>query len=164
MWLGATMTTTTSHIPFSKPMPRPRSDALAEFDRPESKPVDIRQLGRTLGGAVLAAVGGGLCIWLIYLIHAAVFRPEKLGFLLYLVPSEAKDLVLTLPAGTIELPPAGMAVLAYLLLIALAGIGSSVAVALVKEGALLLRHDRPVIAEVTEADPAPASTPHHDGG
>jgi hypothetical protein len=161
MLAGTTMTTTTT-MPGVSPT-RPRYDPLMEFNPPESKPADLRQVGRTFGGATLVAVGVGVCIWLIYLIHAAAFRPEKLGFLVRLVPTEAKDLVLTIPAGRIELPPAAMPVLAYVLLIPLAGIGARVAVALVKEGAWLLRHDRPVIVEHADST-APGSTPHDDGG
>ena len=129
----------------------PRPDPLAEFNAPPPKPVDLRHAGRTFGAVALVATGLAVSGWLVYLVHSAVFRPDRLGSLTRLVPPDAAERVLTVPAGRIELPAAGLSVLAYVLLIILAAITTKVAVALIKEGTGLLRH----VAGATNDPPAP---------
>ena len=133
-WLK-TMTTATPTLP--------RPDPLAEFNAPPVRPVDWRGAGRAVAASAL--LGGGLVVvaWIVYLLHSALFHPESLGFLARLVPPDAAERALTIPAGRIELPAAGLSALAYVLLIVLVGIGTRAAVALVKEGTWLLRQAAP---------------------
>lgn len=139
-------------------MPRPqaarrmRHDPLAEFDRAERPPVDVRQAVRTVMGFVLLAAGLFVCLWFLHLIHAAVFHTEKLDLLARLVPVRREELVLTLPAGKVELPPGLLRLLAYLALLPLVAIGAKIGISLVKEGCWLLRHER-----VTVVDEAPSN-------
>ena len=134
-----------------------RPDPLAEFNRPAPRPVDLRHAGRTFGAVALIAAGLLVSGWLIYLVHSAAFRPDRLGFLARLVPPDAADRVLTIPAGKIELPAAGLSLLAYVLILVLAGISTKVAVALVKEGTALLRQGPPATVE-RAPPPATAQT------
>jgi hypothetical protein len=146
------MTLTTPAI--SRPKPAPRYDALAEFNRPVSAPLDARKAGRTFMGLTLLASGLAACVWLIYLIHAAIFRPDKLGILLKLLPTTPEGFVMTVPAGKVELPANVMTAVAYVLLILLLAIVAKIATALIREGSWLVRYDR-------LADAAPES-PAHD--
>lgn len=139
-------TMTTANASLSRP------DPLAEFNAPAAPPLDLRGAGRAFGAFTLLAAGLVATGWLLYLIHSALFHPDKLGFLARLVPPDAAERVLTLPAGKVELPAAGMSALAYVLLIVVIGIASRVAVALVKEGAWLLRQEVPNV-------PAPRDPP-----
>ena len=82
-----------------------------------------------------------------------------------LVPERREDLVLTLPAGKVELPPGGMTVLAYFILALLAAIGAKVGTGLVREGGWVLRHDRTLDGpddspqkELAAPEAAPASS------
>ena len=152
------MTATTATIPRPKPAPRPQYDPLAEFQPVERPMIDLRHTMRNLGGVTLAATGIGVSVWVVYLLHAAVFRPEKLGLLHRLVSPLPADLVLTIPAGRIELPPAVLPVIAYVLLVALVAIGAKVAGALVKEGAWLLRHDPAPGVPLAPEHPVPSKT------
>ena len=136
----------------------PRHDPLADFNAPAPTPLDLRHAGRTFGAVTLVAAGLAVSGWLVYLVHSAAFRPEKLGALSRLVPPEAADRVLIIPAGRIELPPAGLSLLAYVLVIVLAGISTKVAVALVREGTALLRHAAPrEVPAVADAATPPAA-------
>lgn len=139
-------------------------DPLAEFEHAEDRSFETRQTWRLVGGVLLAGAGLGLCLWLAYTVHAALFRPEKLAFLQRIVPAQSADLVLTILQGKVELPPAVMPVVAYVLLIVLAGIGARLAAALLKEGAGLLRYEPPAEAFDEPAPAAPLSTRPHAGG
>jgi hypothetical protein len=103
-------------------------------------------------GFVLLAAGLFVCLWLLHLIHAAVFRTEKLDLLVRLVPVQKEELVLTIPTGKVELPPGILRLLAYVALIPLVAIGAKIGISLVKEGCWLLRHER-----VTVVDEAPSN-------
>jgi len=138
----------------TRPATPPRYDPLAEFNRPALAPVDLRKAGRTFMGFVLMCAGIGLCGWVVYLIHAAIFRPEKLAMLTRLLPSKPEDLTITVPSGKIEYPGGWTTIVAYFLLILLIGIVGRIATALVREGSWLVRYDR-------LADAAPES-PAHD--
>ena len=157
------MSTTHSGIP-GRSSSYSAYDPLAEFEAREDRAFETRQTWRLVGGVLLAGAGLGLCLWLAWTVHAALFRPDKLAILQRLVPSQPADLVLTIPQGKIELPPAVMPVIAYVLLIALAGIGARIAAALLKEGVGLLRYEPPTDVVVEPASPAPLSTRPHDGG
>ena len=138
------MSATTDILPRSKsPVITPRHDPLAEFAPVPSPAIDLRQGGRTFFAFVLVIAGIGMAGWLVYLLHAAVFHPHQLGFLLRIVSSDPNALVLTLPAGKVDLPSAGMILLAYFLLVVLTAVLAKVAIAFAKEGAWLLRHDGP---------------------
>jgi hypothetical protein len=134
-----------------------RPDPLAEFNAPAAPPVDLRGAGRAIGAFALLAAGLVATGWLLYLVHSALFHPDKLGFLARLVPPDAAERILTLPAGKVELSAAGMSALGYVLLIVVIGIASRVAVALVKEGAWLLRQEVPNVPAPAPSDRAPAS-------
>ena len=153
------MTASAAGISRHESTTRSRYNALAEFQRNDALPMDMRQIFRTLGGVAMSAGGLGMSIWVIYLLHTAVFRPEKLGLLDRLVSPLPADLVMTIPTGRIELPPAILPVIAYLLLVALVAIGGRVAAALVKEGAWLLRHDPPSDPSSDPSDKFPAPVP-----
>src|SRR5215211_958716 len=110
-----------------------RYDALAQFKAPAATDtaIDVRALSRTFWASVLLVGGIGVTIWLVVLIHAAVFRPHTVGLLERLAPAKAADLTLTLPSGKVELPPAGMTVLGYLSLILLGSIAAKLAAVMV---------------------------------
>ena len=159
------MSTTTASVPHNRSSSYSGYDPLAEFERPQAAIPDLRQSWRTAGGVLLAGAGLGLSLWIAYLVHAAVFRPEKLALLQRLVPSQPADLELTIPQGRVGLPPAVMPFLAYVLLIVMTAIAARVAAALVKEGAWLLRHDPPAdVTDLAGAGAPPLSTPPHGGG
>lgn len=153
---------TTSYTDIS---PRSSYDPLAEFHHPQRSPHDIVQTWRATGRVVLTGAGVGVGLWIVYLIHAALFRADKLAFLHRLVPTQASDLVLSIPQGKIELPQAVTPFVAYILLIVLTGVAARVAAAMVKEGASLLRYEPPVDDPAPAPAPAPPlSTAPHDGG
>ena len=153
------MTTTTSGImrPQSSGSPA-RNDALAQFREPVPRsPVDFRSVLRMCWALCLLATGVGVAVWLIVLIHAAVFEPRSVGMLDRLAPSTPEDLTMTVPAGTVTLPPAGMTVIGYFLLFLLAWIAAKFVAMMIKEGAALLRFEG-VSVNVDKAT-APAAPP-----
>lgn len=153
---------TTTRASKSYAAPRRRIEPTEESDRPVWRPADVRRAVRLVGGALLLTAGVAVCLWLVYVLHAAVFHPEKMGMLGRLVPERREELVLTLPAGKVELPAGGMTVLAYFILALLAAIGAKVGTGLVREGGWVLRHDRaldgPDESSRKDGD-APASVP-----
>jgi hypothetical protein len=135
----------------------PRIDALAEFDRPAAAPIDLRQATRTLLAWLLVGAGVGVSVWLVYVLHAVLFRPDSVGLIRRLVPAP-EELVLTIPAGKIELPPGVMPAVVYVLLIVTFGIATRVAAGLIKEGTWLARQD-PTPDRKPPAPPAADKTP-----
>lgn len=119
---------------------QPRIDALAEFDRPAAAPIDLRQAARTLLAWLLVGAGVGVSLWLVYVLHAVLFRPDSVGLIGRLVPAP-EELVLTIAAGKIELPPGVMPAVVYVLLIITFSIVTRVAAGLIKEGTWLARQD-----------------------
>ena len=140
-------TTTFEEFPRTKTAPRMRHDPLADFDRPDRPPVDVRQAARTVMGVVLLSAGLFVCLWLVYLVHATVFRTDRIDLLRRLVPGQMDELVLTVPAGKIELPPGVMRLAAYVLLVPLVFLGAKVGLTIMKEGCGLLRHEQVTVAE-----------------
>ena len=100
----------------------------------------------------LLAAGVGIAVWIVVLIHAAVFRPQTVG-LFDRLPGKPEDLVLTLPSGKVELPRAGMTVLGYLFVVLLASVATRLTSTMVTHGVSLLRTERKV--EPADADSAP---------
>ena len=120
--------------------PPPRHDPLAQFGAaPPRPPVDLRRAVHTFWAFGLIAAGVGAGVWLAVLIQAAVFHPQTVGLLDRFAPPSREDLTLTLPAGKVELPPAGMSVIAYLFLIVLTTIGARLTAVMIKQGVSLLR-------------------------
>ena len=118
----------------------PRHDPLAEFNQPAAAPIDLRGVAKACLAWLLVGAGVGVSVWLVYVLHAVIFRPAAVGLFERLVPSR-EQMVLTIPAGRVELPPGAMPAVAYVLLIITFAIAARVAVALFKEGATLARHD-----------------------
>ena len=141
------MTTTTSDLARSlATTSSPRYDPLAQFAQaPPHTPIDVRSAVRTFWAFSLIAAGVGVTVWLIVLIHAAVFHPRTVGLLDRLTPTSIDALTLTFPAGKVELPPAVMPVIAYVFLILLTSIAARIAAMMMKQGVWLLR-DEPVPA------------------
>lgn len=137
------MTTTTGIArPHGSGASAQRLDPLAQFREPAPRrPVDLRGAFRPFWAFCLLAAGIGIGIWLIVLIHAAVFDPRSVGLLDRLAPAKPEDLTMTVPAGTMTLPPAGMTVIGYFVLFLLAWIASKVVAIMIKEGAWLLRFE-----------------------
>ena len=137
------MTTTTSDLARSLvPTPSSRYDPLAQLsESPASVPIDVRGAVRTFWAFGLVAAGVGVAVWLIVLVHAAVFHPDTVGLLDRLTPPKVEDLTLTLPAGKVELPSAAMIVIAYVFLILLTSIAARIAAMMVKQGVSLLRQE-----------------------
>jgi len=138
------MTTTTSDLARSRATttPPPRYDPLAQFAlTPPHTPIDVRRAVRTFWAFALVAAGIGITVWLIVLIHAAVFHPRTVGLLDRLTPTSIEALTITFPAGKVELPPAVMPVIAYIFLILLASIGARIAAMMMKQGVSLLREE-----------------------
>ena len=152
------MPTTFDEVPRTRVAPRMRHGPLAEYDRAERPPVDVRRAARTGMGFVLLAAGLFVCLWFVHLIHAAVFRTDKLDLLVRLIPVQKEELVLTLPAGKVGLPPGILRLLAYVALIPLAAIGAKVGIALAKEGCWLLRHERIAVTEEAPSNFESSST------
>ena len=147
------MTTTTSDLARSlaSTTPPPRYDPLAQFAKtPAHTPIDMRSAVRTFWAFALVAAGVGVTVWLIVLIHAAVFHPRTVGLLDRLTPPRAEDLTLTLPAGKVELPPGILIVIAYFFLILLASIAARIGALLIRQGVSLLREV--VVPEKPEPD------------
>ncbi|HEV2294346.1 MAG TPA: hypothetical protein VGR35_10850 [Tepidisphaeraceae bacterium] len=154
------MTTTTTGImrPQSSGSPA-RNDALAQFREPVPRsPADFRSVLRMFWAFCLLATGVGVAVWLIVLIHAAVFEPRSVGLLDRLAPTTLEDLTMTVPAGTVTLPPAGMMVIGYFLLFLLAWIAAKVVAMMIKEGAGLLRFES---ASLNIGEPTAPAVPHH---
>ena len=140
--------------------PPPRYDPLAQFaEAPPHTPIDVRSAVRTFWAFALVAAGVGVTAWLIVLIHAAVFHPRSVGLLDRLTPTSIEALTITFPAGKVELPPAGMPVIAYVFLILLASIGARIAAMMMKQGVSLLRGEIPEKPEPDLALPPLASDP-----
>jgi hypothetical protein len=129
-------------------------DPLAEFNRP-SHSADFGIGARTLFAAALLLVGIGLCIWLVLLIHRAITSPDELGLMRRFAAVAPEQLATTLPSGPLHIPPAAMTTVGYMVLVFLLAIGAKVAVALVREGALLLRHTVPKDRDPAEGSPVP---------
>ena len=139
------MTTTTSDLARSLATnPSPRYDPLAQFaETSPHTPIDVRSAVRTFWAFALVAAGVGVTVWLIVLIHAAIFHPRTVGLLDRLTPTSIEALTITFPAGKVELPPAVMPVIAYVFLILLASIGARIAAMMMKQGVSLLRGEIP---------------------
>ena len=155
------MTTTFEEFGRSKTAPRMRHDPLADFDRHDRHdrpPVDVRQAARTVMGVVVLSAGLFVCLWVVYLAHATVFRTEKMELLRRLVPGNKEELVLTLPAGKVELPAGVIRLGAYVLFIPLAYVGAKIGLAMTKEGCWLLRHERITVAEEAPSNFDPSAT------
>lgn len=157
------MTTTTITTGIAKPRtavsPDERYDPLAQFRESAPRPpADLRGAVRTFWAFCLLAVGVGAGVWLIMLIHAAVFKPHTVGLLDRLAPSRPEDLTMTVPAGTVTLPPAGMTVIGYFLLFLLAWIAAKLIAMMIKEGAWLLRFESAPV----HVDEPPAAVPPSD--
>lgn len=145
-------TTTLPDSPRTRAAPRMRHDPLADFDRPERPPVDVRQAARIVMGVALLSAGMFVCLWVVYVVHAAVFRTEKIDLLRRLVPAQKDELVMTVPSGKVEVPPGLMRLGAYVLLIPLAFVVAKTGLAMTKEGCWLLRHERVTVAEEAPAN------------
>ena len=116
-------------------------DALAQFGMSPSRTSDeARRTARTFGACVLLATGVTGAVWLIVLVHAAIFRPQTVG-LLNRVTANVEDLTLTLPSGKVQLPPAGMTLVGYFVLVLLASIAGKIVSAMVKHGVSLLSRE-----------------------
>ena len=138
------MTTTTSDLARSlaTTTPPPRYDPLAQFaEAAPHTPIDVRSAVRTFWAFALVAAGVGVTVWLIVLIHAAVFRPQTVGLLDRLTPTSIEALTVTFPAGKVELPPAVMPVIAYIFLILLTSVSARIAAMMMKQGVSLLREE-----------------------
>ena len=157
------MTTTTSDLARSlvATTPPPRYDPLAQFaEAPPHTPVDVRRAVRTFWAFALVAAGVGITVWLIVLIHAAVFHPRTVGLLERLTPTSIEALTITFPAGKVELPPAVMPVIAYVFLILLTSVSARIAAMMMKQGVSLLREEPlPEKPQPDLALPALASDP-----
>ena len=129
--------------------PRRRSNALAEFERPPAPPVDARRAARTFMGFLLLGIGLGVALWLVYMIHAAVTRPDGVGILRRFDHATAELRTMSLPSGQVTLPPAALTAAGYLFLVLLLAIGAKISLTLVKEGSWMLRWD-------SRSDPGPA--------
>jgi hypothetical protein len=117
-------------------------DALAQFGTSPSRTSDdARRTARTFGACVLLATGVAGALWVIVLVHAAVFRPQTVGLLNRITPANVEDLTLTLPSGKVQLPPAGMTLLGYFVLVLLASIAGKIVAAMVKHGVSLLSRE-----------------------
>ncbi len=87
----------TSTVP--PPAPR-RYDPMAQFE-PDRRPAsDLREAGQTYVAFALVGAGAGVGFWLVYLVHAALFSPDKLGFLTRLTSVKSADLTATTPWGS----------------------------------------------------------------
>jgi hypothetical protein len=138
--------------------PPPRNTLLDEFNAPPGRPPgDLRVVGRTYSAFALLGAGLGVGAWLLYLIHSALFRPEKLGFLARLSELKTDELSATTPWGAIGVPPVVVTLLAYLLLVFFASIAGKLAVALLKQGVSLLRAERPAADDGGDDDAGDAS-------
>ena len=138
------MTTTTSDLARSlaTTTPPPRYDPLAQFaEAPPHTPIDVRGAVRTFWAFALVAAGVGVTVWLIVLIHAAIFHPRTVGLLDQLTPASIEALTITFPAGKVELPPAVMPVIAYVFLILLTSVAARIAAMMLKQGVSLLREE-----------------------
>ena len=136
----------------------PRYDALKQFtDGPPRDAVNLPGAVRTFSAFGLVAAGVGMAVWLVLLIHAAVFHPQTVGLLDRLTPSKPEGLTLTLPGGKVELPPALFSVSAYVLLILLTTIAARLGALMIRQGVSLLRREPAV--EKPDADTASALPP-----
>ena len=140
------MNTTTNQMPPASPATsRPRYDPLADFNAPPAAPFDASGLVRGMFGVGLLLLGGGVALWVVVMIHRALNGPAELALLRRLTPMKAEDLAITLPAGTIQLPPATLSVISYILVFLLLAIAGRIAVAILREGARLLRSPKATI-------------------
>ena len=139
----------------SLPAHPPRFDPLSEFNRPPVPGVDAAKAARVLFGAVLLAAGVGVVIWLVVIVHQALTGPAEFGLLRRLWAPQPGDLVLTLPQGNVELPPALVAIAGYFIQFLLLAVIGRTAVALIQQGASLLRPDPADKADERRATAAP---------
>jgi hypothetical protein len=116
-------------------------DQLSQFDQPKGPPTDVIASTRTIFAWLLTLCGLGVGGWVVYIIHRAIFNPTSLGLPLKIL--KAEDLVITMPSGKIEIPPAAATVVGYLLLVFLLAIAAKIATALISQGAGLLRENKP---------------------
>jgi hypothetical protein len=123
-------------------------EQLAEFNGPAKGPVDMRG-GRTALGWLITVCGIAVSGWLLFVIHGAIFRPEKLGMPLRNL--KAEDLAMAIPSGKVQIPAVAVTLVGYLLVVLLLGIGGKIAVAMLKLGAALLGNDA-VSAEMKKLD------------
>jgi hypothetical protein len=143
MYSGIAMTTTIDVARPPASTSSKRYDPLAQFSEPPPRaPIDLRAAARTFWAFCLLVAGVGVTVWLIVLIHAAVFKPHTVGLLDRLAPSRPEDLTLTLPAGKVELPPAGMTVIGYFFLVLLTSIAARIVAMMIKQGVSLLQSER----------------------
>ena len=117
------------------------NESLAQFNQQSPSTIDTRAASRTLLAWLMVCVGIGVSIWLVYRIQGILLHPDRLA--MPLLPIRAEDLVMTIPSGKIQLPPAAITVVHYLVLILLLGIVGRIAIALIGHGASLLRESKP---------------------
>ena len=118
-------------------------DPLAQFNGGTSgQPVDIGVAARAFCAFALLGTGVGMGVWVIVLINAVVFHPQTVGLLDRLAPARIEDLTLTLPSGKVQLPPAGMNVIGYLVLFLMTSIAARLVAVMIKHGVSLLRGQR----------------------
>jgi hypothetical protein len=131
-------------------------DALAQFGMSPSRTSDeARRTARTFGACVLLATGVAGAVWLIVLVHAAIFRPQTIGLLNRLTPANVEDITLTLPSGKVQLPPAGMTLIGYFVLVLLASIAGKIVAAMIKHGVSLLSRESARASEPPGEPPPP---------
>jgi hypothetical protein len=147
-------------MPASPPQPAPptprRHNALAEFERPAAPPVNARLTARTFFAVVMLAVGLGVALWLVYVIHAAITRADNLGILQRFGQATAEQSTVVLPSGKVTLPPVLITAAAYLFMVLLLAIGAKIGITLIKEGSWMLRWESP-------SDAGTANNPKDDG-
>ena len=137
------MITSTSDLARSlaTPSPPPRYDPMAQFADAPQAPVNVREGVRTFWAFGLVAAGVGVIVWLVWLMHVAVFRPHAVGLLDRITPTDPSARVLTLPAGRVELPPALFNVIAYVFLLLLTTIAARIGALTMREGVSLLHRE-----------------------
>jgi len=116
------------------------NESLAQFTSASGPTLDPRATSRTLLAWLMVCVGIGVSIWLVYRIQGILLHPDRLA--IPLLPIRAEDLLMTIPSGKIQLPPAAITVVHYLVLILLLAIVGKIAIALIGHGASLLRESK----------------------
>jgi len=136
------MTTTSTSAPRTSSSSQPSllREQLAQFNgatKPFNGPLVS---GRTVLGWLLTLCGLGVSGWVLFAIHSTIFHPERIGLPLRLIKVE--DLVMSIPAGEIQLPAVGVTLISYLLTVLLLAIAGKIAIVQLKMGTALLGNDR----------------------
>lgn len=135
------MTTTSTTIGAARPKtsstPSLLRDQLSQFDGPQKPAGDFIAASRAVIAWLCSLCGMGIGVWVVYVIHTALYRPEKLGLPLRIL--KAEDLTIVVPNGKIEIPPAAAQVVGYLLAVFLLAIATRIAVGMIGSGTGLLR-------------------------